>query len=156
MICWNSFLSSFLGYSFEKDRFWLKDDGFGYTPCSCDKSVTKLLKKLDCSRASFDRSLSTHFPLEFTKVGWTKKLFRILLYFFWQNCDIFIICDTMFSYELCTNAFCDAFMSIKVEKFPNFFLEGHYCPKEKWYAMFEYRNRWKQLWEKTPKSVLGK
>lgn len=37
----------------------------------------------------------------------------------------------MFSYELCTNAFCDAFMSIKVEKFPNFFLEGHYCPKEK-------------------------
>lgn len=57
------------GYSFEKDRFWLKDDGFGYSLCSCDKSVSKLLKKLDCSRASLDRSLSTHFPLEFTKVG---------------------------------------------------------------------------------------
>lgn len=68
-ICFISYVFTFLGYSFEKDRFWLKDDGFGYSLCSCDKSVSKLLKKLDCSRASLDRSLSTHFPLEFTKVG---------------------------------------------------------------------------------------
>lgn len=54
----------------------------------------------------------------------------------------------MFSYKLCINAFCDAFISIKVEKCPNIFflllgssMEGHYCPKEKRYAMFEYRNR---------------
>lgn len=72
-ICFISYVFTFLGYSFEKDRFWLKDDGFGYSLCSCDKSVSKLLKKLDCSRASLDRSLSTHFPLEFTKVGWTKN-----------------------------------------------------------------------------------
>lgn len=42
-----------------------------------------------------------------------QKHFRLLL--FLQNCDIFI-CDTIFSYELCTNAYCDAFISIKVYK----------------------------------------
>lgn len=42
-----------------------------------------------------------------------QKHFRLLL--FLQNCDIFI-CDTIFSYELRTNAYCDAFMSIKVYK----------------------------------------
>lgn len=47
----------------------MKDDGFGYEPCSCDKSLTKLLKKLDCSRASFDSRLSIHLPMEYTKVG---------------------------------------------------------------------------------------
>ncbi|XP_022326507.1 uncharacterized protein LOC111126282 [Crassostrea virginica] len=57
------------GYSFEKDKYWINDDGFGYTPCSCDKSVTKLMKTLDCSRASLDKKLSIHLPWQFTKVG---------------------------------------------------------------------------------------
>ncbi|XP_062571318.1 ankycorbin-like [Saccostrea cucullata] len=57
------------GYTFEKDRFWMKDEGFGCSPCSCDKSVTKLWKRLDCSRASLDRNLSMHFAMKVTKVG---------------------------------------------------------------------------------------
>lgn len=68
-ICFILYVFIFLGYLFEKDRFWLKDDGFGYLFCFCDKFVLKFLKKLDCSCVFLDRSLSIYFLLEFIKVG---------------------------------------------------------------------------------------